>query len=216
MNSFSQNTVLQSSARQLTAGGTDPLLPKLVHAINHADEIEITVSFIQPSGLALLFDPLLEALRSGAQLRLLTSDYLDITSPVALRELMTLVERGAYIRIYESDTHQSFHMKSYIFVKTQQNSAEIAAGCAFIGSNNISRSALTTGLEWCFRHDYTIRQAAREPANSIIFAGHLLSCLLIITLRHSAIAGLIPIYKDEKRRSLLSPVKRKMPAMQSP
>ncbi|TMP39742.1 DEAD/DEAH box helicase family protein [Pseudoalteromonas rubra] len=155
MNSFSQNTVLQNSTRQLTTGGTDPLLPKLVHAINHADEIEITVSFIQPSGLSLLFDPLLEALRSGAQLKLLTSDYLDITSPVALRELMTLVERGADIRIYESDKHHSFHMKSYIFVKTQQNSTEIAAGCAFIGSNNISKSALTTGLEWCFRHDYT-------------------------------------------------------------
>jgi len=37
------------------------------------------VSFIQPSGLELLFDPLLEALNNGANIRLLTSDYLDIT-----------------------------------------------------------------------------------------------------------------------------------------
>ncbi|OQK53997.1 hypothetical protein [Vibrio vulnificus] len=38
----------------LTTGGEDPLLPQLIHAINHATEIEIAVSFIQPSGLDLL------------------------------------------------------------------------------------------------------------------------------------------------------------------
>jgi len=85
---------------QLTIGNDDPLLPKLIHAINHANEIEITVSFIQRSGLALLFEPLKDALVNNCQLKILTSDYLDITDPIALRELMTLVDRGADIRIY--------------------------------------------------------------------------------------------------------------------
>ena len=164
MNSFSEHQHLQNNNQQLITGDNDPLLPNLVHAINNATEIEITVSFIQPSGLALLFDPLSEALQSGATLKLLTSDYLDITHPNALRELMALVDRGADVRIYQTHSNQSFHMKSYIFVKTNDQS-EITGGCAFIGSSNISASALTKGHEWNFRHDYTqpkTSQAAKQ------------------------------------------------------
>lgn len=155
---------LQYETAQLTVGNEDPLLPKLIHAINHADEIEITVSFIQRSGLALLFEPLKDALINNCQLKILTSDYLDITDPVALRELMTLVDRGADIRIYQSDNKQSFHMKSYIFVKTKEkiSTVELLEGCAYIGSNNISKSALTNAHEWCFRHDFKLPTDSQE------------------------------------------------------
>ncbi|MVE90196.1 DEAD/DEAH box helicase, partial [Vibrio cholerae] len=89
------------SGHKLSSGGAnDPLLPRLVQAINHATEIEISVSFIQPSGLDLLFDPLFDAVQSGAQVKLLTSDYLSITHPVALRRLMLLTERGAQCRVF--------------------------------------------------------------------------------------------------------------------
>lgn len=158
------NVSLACDAKKLTTGGDDPLLPKLIHAINHASEIEIAVSFVQCSGLNLLFEPLKDAILNGASLKLLTSDYLDITDPVALRELMPLLERGADIRIYQSDNKQAFHMKSYIFVKTvaEKKEGELIDGCAFIGSNNISKSALTTGHEWCFRHDYLPPKTSRE------------------------------------------------------
>lgn len=152
MEKFKDNNFLQLNGENLTIGGENPLLPHLIHAINHATEIEITVSFIQPSGLALLFDPLAEALKSGASIRLLTSDYLDITHPTALRELMALVDRGAEVKIYDSKQCVSFHMKSFIFVKTSNN--KITQGCAFVGSSNISKSALTVGLEWNYRHDF--------------------------------------------------------------
>lgn len=76
---------LQTSDNQLTTGGDNQLLFQLVHAINYATEIEITVSFIQRSGLNLLYEPFKDALRNGASLKILTSDYLDITDPVALR-----------------------------------------------------------------------------------------------------------------------------------
>lgn len=141
------------SGPKLSAGGEqDPLLPKLIQAINHASEIEISVSFIQPSGLDLLFDPILDALKSGASLKLLTSDYLAITHPVALRRLMILAERGAQCRIFTCENQHSFHMKSYIFVKTEQGS--ISEGCAWIGSNNISKTALLQSYEWALRHDF--------------------------------------------------------------
>src|SRR5574344_1731727 len=96
------NNSLALCPRQLVSGSSaDPLLPQLLHAIERASQIEIAVSFIQPSGLALLFEPLHEALQRGAQLQLLTSDYLDISHPQALRQLLLLAERGADLRIFQ-------------------------------------------------------------------------------------------------------------------
>lgn len=148
---------LALSSRQLTTGSSDdPLLPQLLYAIEHASLVEIAVSFIQPSGLALLFEPLYEALQRGAQLQLLTSDYLSITHPHALRQLLLLAERGADIRIFQCDGQTGFHLKSYIFTRTENGS--ISAGCAFIGSSNISKSALTQAHEWSWRHDWQVPQ----------------------------------------------------------
>ncbi|MBW0280658.1 DEAD/DEAH box helicase family protein [Shewanella xiamenensis] len=146
-----QQTSLHSGKKLSYGGANDPLLPRLIQAINHASEIEISVSFIQPSGLDLLFDPLLDALQSGASLKLLTSDYLCISHPVALRRLMLLAERGAQCKIFVCG-QQSFHMKSYIFIRSEQE--EIIEGCAWIGSNNISKTALLHSHEWALRHDF--------------------------------------------------------------
>jgi len=154
------NNIQLYSGAKLTTGSTkDPLLPKLIQAINHATEIEITVSFVQPSGLELLFDPLVDALNNSATIKFLTSDYLCITSPLALRKLRLLQERGANIRIFECKHGKSFHMKSYIFIKRQNG--EMVEGCAWVGSNNISRTALKESHEWCLRHDF------EPPLNSI-------------------------------------------------
>lgn len=109
--------MLVNSPRLTTGTQHDPLLPKLLEAIYQASDIEIAVSFIQPSGLELLFEALLEALNNGALLRILTSDYLDITHPRALRELLMLAERGAEVRVFECRGQTSFHLKTYILRK---------------------------------------------------------------------------------------------------
>ncbi len=131
----------------LTIGGhEDPLLPKLIRAINQSQELDIAVSFVRTSGYRLLSGALVDALERGASIRFLTSDYLNVTEPTALRSLMLLKERGADIRIHQYDGNQSFHMKSYIFVRSQDG--EHIEGCAFVGSSNISKAALTSGHEW--------------------------------------------------------------------
>lgn len=147
------------TGHNLTVGSyQDPLLDKLVIAINHASIIEISVSFIMKSGLDLLFNALLDALNRGAELRLLTSDYLSVTQPVALRELMLLVDKGANVRVFQCEGNISFHLKSYILIKSHHN--QIVQGCAWIGSNNMSKMALTQGHEWALRFDY------EKPDNS--------------------------------------------------
>ncbi|GAL09140.1 helicase-related protein [Vibrio astriarenae] len=148
----------------LTIGGDDPLLPQLIHAINYATEIEIAVSFIQPSGLDLLLPSIHEAIERREntdyplKLRVLTSDYLHITHPIALRALIELEGEHVEVKVFETN-NRSFHLKSYIFVRTDA-AKSFYNGTAYIGSNNISKAALTYAHEWCLRLDY------RQPEDS--------------------------------------------------
>ena len=61
---------------------------------------------------------------------------------------MLLAERGADVRLFEAGA-QSFHLKAYICVQTRDGHE--VWGAAFIGSSNISRTALTEGLEWNYQ-----------------------------------------------------------------
>ncbi len=62
-----------------------------------------------------------------------------------------LAERGADTRVFEAGD-QSFHLKAYICVHGE-GEREVW-GAAFVGSSNISRTALTDGLEWNYRIDH--------------------------------------------------------------
>lgn len=143
---------------KLIAGGNDPFLPHLSTAIVRASEIDMAVAFIKATGLKLLLSDLYASLDGhaevrpeAARIRILTSDYLDVTDPEALRLLMLLQERGAQVRVYESKGG-SFHLKAYLFAYWDDRSKQ--QGQAFIGSSNISRQALQTGLEWNYRIDH--------------------------------------------------------------
>ncbi|PML39513.1 DEAD/DEAH box helicase [Vibrio breoganii] len=160
------NTQLNLKENILTTGGDDPLLDQLLYAINHATEIDIAVSFIQSSGLQLILPAIQEAIERShsnaypLKLRVLTSDYLGITDPVALRALMALSAPNVELRIFESNNH-SFHIKSYIFVRSDKENT-FYHGSAFVGSNNISRAALTNAHEWCIRFDHKEPQSSFE------------------------------------------------------
>lgn len=137
--------------KQLTVGGDDPLLPSLLAAINHATDISITTAFIRMTGIKLIKNALEDALNRKAKVRILTSDYLGITDPDALRYFMLLKEQGAKIKVFESAGETSFHMKAYLFLRSSDR--DTSEGCAFIGSSNISQAALLNGLEWNLKID---------------------------------------------------------------
>lgn len=152
--------------RLITGGDSNHFLPKLCAAISTASEIDLAVAFIKSTGLRLLLPDLHSALNGSqtlnddsesglivpaARLRIITSDYLDVTDPDALRLLMLLQEQGAQVRVFES-AGSSFHMKAYLFAWIGELGH--LRGQAFIGSSNISRQALTDGLEWNYRIDY--------------------------------------------------------------
>ena len=109
------------------------------------DRIDIAVSFIKMSGLRLLVDAIEDALARGAHLRILTTDYLGLTEAEALTRLRDLIDdypEAATARVFQ-DPEVSFHPKAYLFY-----SADGAAEAAFVGSSNLSKSALDGGIEW--------------------------------------------------------------------
>ena len=108
-----------------------------------ADKIDIIVSFLMESGVRMILNDLKSALERGAEVRILTGNYLGITQPSALYLIKKELGNRVDLRFY-NDKERSFHPKSYIF--HYQNAGEI-----YIGSSNISRSALTSGIEWNYR-----------------------------------------------------------------
>ena len=142
-----------TQVQRLVTGGSDHFLPHLSEAFTWATQADLAVAFIKTTGLRLLLPDLESMVDAGPSLRVrvLTSDYLDITDPEALRLLLLLQERGAEVRVYTTK-QGSFHLKAYLFAKLEQQ--VLAAGTAFVGSSNISRQALKDGLEWNYRVVY--------------------------------------------------------------
>ena len=112
-------------------------------SISRANKIDIIVSFLMESGVRMLLKDLKAALDRDVQVRILTGNYLGITQPSALCLIKKELGNRVDLRFY-NDKERSFHPKSYIF--HYENAGEI-----YIGSSNISRSALTSGIEWNYR-----------------------------------------------------------------
>ena len=110
---------------------------QLKNSIEKANEILINVSFIRDSGIKLLIPYLSEAIQNGKSIKILTSDYMQVTEPNALYRLLEIDK----VKIFNNSKNISYHPKTYIF--KQNNLVDI-----YIGSSNISHSALMTGVEW--------------------------------------------------------------------
>lgn len=111
----------------------------LIEKIEGAVTICILSSFVMKSGVKYLKEALNKAAQNGADIKICTGDYLYITQPEALEELLSIDDRIS-IRIWKSNG-VSFHPKAYLF---QSNEHDVL----FIGSSNLSNSALNQGIEW--------------------------------------------------------------------
>lgn len=127
-------------------GGSDrrmQLYYQLIQSLKKADRVDIIVSFLMESGVKMLLEELDNALKRGAKIRILTGNYLGITQPSALYLLKKKLGSRVDMRFY-NERERSFHPKSYIFHYERYSDI-------YIGSSNISRSALTSGIEWNYR-----------------------------------------------------------------
>lgn len=136
---------IQQLSENCITGDKDFLYTRLKKALKEAKSIDIIVAFLMESGVRLLEKDLKEVKKKNIPIRILTGNYLNITQPSALYLLKDILGDKVDLRFYK-EKNRSFHPKSYIF--ENENGGEI-----FIGSSNISKSALTTGIEWNYRID---------------------------------------------------------------
>lgn len=132
----------------LFTGGNDISMDDEVRRdIQTADQIDLVVSFIKFEGLRLLIDELRKFVqRAGTRLRVITTTYMGATDPKAIRRLYELAQLGdVTIRASFNTQQERLHAKAYIFNRHN------GFNTAYIGSSNLSRSALTKGLEWNMR-----------------------------------------------------------------
>ncbi|MCB9662838.1 MAG: DUF3427 domain-containing protein [Alphaproteobacteria bacterium] len=118
------------------------LFHELEREIASADRVDAIVAFLKFSGFKLLEQALRRFVERGGELRLVASTYVGATDARAVKELCRL---GARVRLAYEEDGTRLHAKAWLFHRASGLST------AYIGSSNLSRSALTDGAEWNVR-----------------------------------------------------------------
>ncbi|MFA5017059.1 MAG: DUF3427 domain-containing protein [Methylobacter sp.] len=133
------------------------LLHELIAELQAVDTVNILVSFITWSGVRKIIDVLKQATaidatgKSRTKFRILTTTYIGATDAKAVNALAELP--NVELRISLDGRRTRLHAKAWIF---NRNSG---FGTAFIGSANLSESALISGIEWTVK----LTQISNEP-----------------------------------------------------
>ena len=133
---LTRSGLLVNGRREVQVGG------ELVREIQSADRIDLLCAFVRFAGLRLLRDPLRDFVARGKPLRVITSVYTGSTEQRALDEL---VELGASVKVSYETAQTRLHAKAWVFHR------ESGFSTAYVGSSNLTHSALIDGLEWNVR-----------------------------------------------------------------
>ncbi len=145
---LSSSDLLVNARHDLSLG------PELRREIASADRIDLLCSFVKWSGLRIVEDALRAQLhRRPGSVRILTTTYMGATEA---RALEALIEMGAQVRVSYDRSRTRLHAKAWLLHRASGFST------GFVGSSNLSSSAVLDGLEWNVRLAQTDNAAILE------------------------------------------------------
>ncbi|MCT2589546.1 DUF3427 domain-containing protein [Streptomyces sp. N2-109] len=152
------STPLSESAL-LTNAPDDPSLgTELRYELASADRVDLLCAFVKWHGLRTLQASLEAAHKRDVPMRVITTTYMGATERRALDRLVR--EYGAEVKInYEIHTTR-LHAKAWLFRRNT------GYDTAYVGSSNLSKSALLDGLEWNVRLSSVATPAAMVKFDS--------------------------------------------------
>jgi len=136
-------TPLSDAALLTNARGEPSLGAELRAELATADRVDLLCAFVKWHGLRVLEAQLRDLHRRGVPLRVVTTTYVGATERAALDRLVT--EFGAEVRIQFDALRTRLHAKAWLFRRCTDFDT------AYVGSSNLSRSALLDGVEWNVR-----------------------------------------------------------------
>ena len=135
-------TAIDQNALLVNAPLEPNLGSELRQEIGSADRIDLLCAFIVWSGLNAIHDDLEAAAKRGVPLRVITTTYTGVSDPRAVDELRRI---GAEIKVSYDVRGTRLHAKAWLFHRDSGFST------AYVGSSNLSHSAIHFGLEWNVR-----------------------------------------------------------------
>ena len=133
---------LSSADLLVNARGEPSVGMAIEREIHSADRIDLICAFVRWNGLRIV-RPALEAHRqAGRPLRVITTVYTGCTERRALDWLASI---GAEVKVSYDTRTTRLHAKAWLFERLSGYST------AFIGSSNLTHSAMLDGVEWNVR-----------------------------------------------------------------
>jgi superfamily II DNA or RNA helicase/HKD family nuclease len=151
-----------------SAKGEPSLYSELRTELETAEQLDLIISFITWGGVRKLEDVFARATATDAagqsrlKMRVLTTTYMGATDRSAVDALAKLP--GVEVRVSLDGRRERLHAKAWLFGRSN------GFGTAFVGSANLSKSALIDGIEWTLKisqsREPTLFEAARANFES--------------------------------------------------
>lgn len=137
------HTPLSETALLTNSRGEPSLSFELKTELVSADGVDLLCAFIRFAGIRVIKDQLLELREHGVPLRVITTTYQGVTERRALDLLVR--EVGAEVKVCYDDRSTRLHAKAWLLKR------DSGYDTGYVGSSNLSQSALVDGLEWNVR-----------------------------------------------------------------